>query len=533
MIGESRSAERRWNPRLRLRAALSGQRPGAMVLAITLAAAIVLWSSVTLYSEQLRFAVHAPQVHVAVVMATVIARLFGALVLSMFITERHGDRLLWVAVGLLVSGLGALAFQYKDLVLGSDHSPNAAAYESLLVWTTTATLFAVGLVPKSPPKLGRKTMLAILAVFGAAGLVLHEFGHLLPPLILEANTVADAAAGTLPYEATGWNWAVSIVPLALAVVATIGAASLYQRGALAGWLLVAMVLLSGSQLRAVFQPAAYSPVLTTADFLRLAFAAMIALGGILKLRRIAQEREALLVAEKETNRRLEELGVMKADFTAMIAHELNAPLSAVRNLSDMLSTEELSNTERRRVLDEIQAQTDSLNALVEDVRVSGSIERDDFDVKLRSTPLKELLDDAAVFFRTLPGERKLTITFEADEDTGLLADAGRVGQVLRNLLSNAARHSPESEGVEIRAVRLEKQVRIEVADRGCGIHPDDVARIFEKFGRGRDAAGRKVPGAGLGLYLSRRIARRHGGDLKLLSTSGEGSVFAFELEVVP
>ncbi|MBA3794298.1 MAG: HAMP domain-containing histidine kinase, partial [Rubrobacter sp.] len=240
-----------------------------------------------------------------------------------------------------------------------------------------------------------------------------------------------------------------------------------------------------------------------------------------------------LVAEKETNRRLEELGVMKADFTAMIAHELNAPLSAVRNLSDMLSTEELSNTERRRVLDEIQAQTDSLNALVEDVRVSGSIERDDFDVKLRSTPLKELLDDAAVFFRTLPGERKLTITFEADEDTGLLADAGRVGQVLRNLLSNAARHSPESEGVEIRAVRLEKQVRIEVADRGCGIHPDDVARIFEKFGRSRDDAGRKVPGAGLGLYLSRRIARRHGGDLKLLSTSGEGSVFAFELEVVP
>ncbi len=532
MIGDSRSAEGRWSAWLRLRAALSGQRPGAMALAVALAAAIVLWSSVTLYSEQLRFAVFAPQVHVAVVVATVIARLFGALVLSMFITERHGKRLLWVAVGLLVSGLGAMVFQYKDLALGSDRSPNMAAYESLLVWTATAALFAVGLTLRNPPELGRKSMLSILAAFGAMGLILHEFGHLLPPLILEAVTVADAA-NTLPYEATGWSWAVSIVPLALAVAATIGAASLHRHGALAGWLLVAMVLLSGSQLRAVFQPSAYSPVLTTADFLRLAFAAVIALGGILKLRRIAQEREALLAAEKETNRRLEELGVMKADFTAMVAHELNAPLSAVRNLSDMLATEELPDTERRRVLDEIQAQTDSLNALVEDVRVSGSIERDDFDVEIRPAPLMKLLDDAAAFSRTLPGGRSLTITLEADEGTLVLADAGRIGQVLRNLLSNAARHSPESEEVEIRAIRLDELIRIEVADRGCGIHPDDVARIFEKFGRGRDAAGRKVPGAGLGLYLSRRIARRHGGDLKLLSTSGEGSVFAFELEIVP
>ncbi len=508
-------------------AALYGLRPGVIALAVALALAILIWSSVTLYSGQLRFAVFAPQAHVAVVIATVIARLFGALVLSMFITERHGDRLLWVAAGLFVSGVGGFVFQYKDISFGSAHDPNVATYESLLVWTVTAALFVAGLVPKNPPRLTRNLMAGIAVGCIAAGFAVHEFGTFMPHL------VANPGVSSLAYEATGWNWAVSLVPLGLTAAATLGAASLYRRGNLAGWLLVAMVLLTGSQLRAVFQPTAYSTVITTADFLRLAFAAVVALGGILKLRRIAQEREALLAVEKETNRRLEELGVMKADFTAMVAHELNAPLSAVRNLSDMLSTEELSNTERRRVLDEIQAQTDSLNALVEDVRASGSLERDDFDVKLRPTPLRELLDAAATFSRTLPGERRLTISLEADGDTCLLADAGRIGQVLRNLLSNAARHSPESEEVEIRAIPAGGRVRVEVADGGCGIHPDDVARIFEKFGRGRDAAGRKVPGAGLGLYLSRRIARRHGGDLKLLSTSGEGSVFAFELEIAP
>ena len=73
---------------------------------------------------------------------------------------------------------------------------------------------------------------------------------------------------------------------------------------------------------------------------------------------------------------------------------------------------------------------------------------------------------------------------------------------------------------------------MEVADRGPGIHPDDVTRIFEKFGRGRDREGRKTPGVGLGLYLSRRIVRGHGAELTVRTRPGEGSVFGFELAVV-
>ncbi|MBA2690953.1 MAG: HAMP domain-containing histidine kinase [Rubrobacter sp.] len=519
----------RWSiaPR-RMASALGAMRPNALTLAAAILLAVVAWSSVTLFSEQLRFAVFAPQAHVAVVIATVIARLFGALVLSMFITERHGDRLLWVAAGLFVSGVGGFVFQYKDLSYSVAHTPSAAAYESLFVWTTTAALFVVGLVSKNPPKLTRNLMAAVLAVCLAAGYAIHEFGALLPPL------VADPEVSSLAYEATGWNWVVSMLPLGLAVAATYGAAVLYRRGNLAGWLLVAMALLTGSQLRAVFQPTAYSTVITTADFFRLAFAAVVALGGILKLRRIAQERETLLAAEKETNKRLEELGVMKADFTAMVAHELNGPLSAIRNLSDMLSCGELSNDERRRVLGEIQSQTESLKDLVEDVRTSGSVERDDFHVEMRPTPLDGILADAASFFRTLPGGRELIVASEVERNIHVLADAGRIGQVLRNLLSNAVKYTPDGEAVSLRVVEDTKDgkefVRIEVVDRGIGVYPGDFERIFEKFGRGRDASGGKVPGAGLGLYLSRRIVRRHGGELYLKATSGEGSVFAFELE---
>ncbi len=105
--------------------------------------------------------------------------------------------------------------------------------------------------------------------------------------------------------------------------------------------------------------------------------------------------------------------------------------------------------------------------------------------------------------------------------------------MLRNLLSNAAKYSPDGAPVELRTRpgTTPGHVRIEVADQGVGIHPDDAARIFEKFGRGRDRFGRKVAGVGLGLYLSRRILRAHGSDLTLDPAPEGGSIFSFELEV--
>ncbi len=104
--------------------------------------------------------------------------------------------------------------------------------------------------------------------------------------------------------------------------------------------------------------------------------------------------------------------------------------------------------------------------------------------------------------------------------------------MLRNLLTNAVKYSPGGTSIELRAVPDEAagRVRIEVIDHGPGIHPDDMERIFEKFGRGRDPEGRKVAGLGLGLYISRRILRAHGSDLTVKAAPSGGSVFSFDLK---
>ena len=149
-------------------------------------------------------------------------------------------------------------------------------------------------------------------------------------------------------------------------------------------------------------------------------------------------------------------------------------------------------------------------------------------------PLEDLLADAEVYASTLPGHHPIEVMVRGDLRAGVcvLADPERTGQVLRNLLSNAAKYSPEGMPIELRVIGMEGRVRIEVADHGQGIHPDDVPRILDKFGRGRDRERHKTPGVGLGLYLSRRIVRSHGSELTVRTRVGEGSVFGFELAVV-
>jgi signal transduction histidine kinase len=181
-----------------------------------------------------------------------------------------------------------------------------------------------------------------------------------------------------------------------------------------------------------------------------------------------------------------------------------------------------------------ERELDALTNLVRDVRAVAAVEREGFGIKARPLPLEELLADAEVYASTLPVHHPIEVMVRGDlrVEACVLADPERIGQVLRNLLSNAAKYSPEGTPIELRVIGKEGQVRVEIADQGWGIHPDDVPRIFEKFGRGRDRKGHhERPGVGLGLYLSQRIVRGHGSELTVQTGPGEGSVFGFELRV--
>jgi PAS domain S-box-containing protein len=252
-------------------------------------------------------------------------------------------------------------------------------------------------------------------------------------------------------------------------------------------------------------------------------------GQLIRRKQVEADRMALLAAEREHVRHLRELAVLKADFTALVAHELVSPLAALRSLVELLGTGRLSPDEQARSLATVRTELRLLTALVADVQLAASLEQDDFTVRPRSVPLADLLAEATAFVRALPGEHPVLTTGNV---TGQVwADPERIGQVLRNLLANAAKYAPAGTPIELRATRRGEYVRLEIADQGPGIPPEDRARIFEKFWRRREHQRRGAPGLGLGLYVSRRLCRAHGTDLTVHSAPGQGTTFAFTLQL--
>jgi signal transduction histidine kinase len=513
---------------------------GSLLVAAALAVLVVAWAAWNLWSGGEGFALLVPDGVVGgEEAASALARLFAALVLGLFLADTLGWRARWVALGLVVLGLGHLVFGYLEPMVQADPPElNESLYEAFVTQTLACALFAVGLYPGRPSRILVWIATAVPAALVAGYVVLFEFNDAeewMPALSRVANPEKTPALGSPLTWLTPWHWVLSALPLGLAVAAVVWAFWQGRRGLLRGWLLFAVVLLAGSVLHDYLWPSAYGGgLLTTADALSLAFAVVVAVGGISELRRVASERATLLATERERAARLDELNALRSDFSAMVAHELENPIAAVRKLNEMLCAQGEDSGVREYATGATERELDALANLVSDVRTVAAVEREGFAIEARRLPLEKLLTDAEAYARTLPADQPFRQVREdgPEVEGSVLADPERIGQVLRNLLSNAAKYSPEGSPIELRVIGKKGRVRLEVADRGPGIHPDDVKRIFEKFGRGRDREGRKTPGVGLGLYLSRRIVRGHGSELTVRTRPGGGSVFGFDLAMV-
>lgn len=247
-------------------------------------------------------------------------------------------------------------------------------------------------------------------------------------------------------------------------------------------------------------------------------------------KRLQAERDALLADVQETLRQANKLAQLKADFTAMIAHEVGSPIAAVAAMVDLLEHDGLTPEKRAQITATIRSEIQLLQRLVDDVQSAASMDSGSFSVHMKPVPVTTLLSQVTAAAQTYLVHHDFRV--EAAVDTSVLADCERIGQVLRNLLGNAAKYTPAGTAVTLRARPGNGRVHIDVIDEGPGIPPADMEHIFTKFGRGRDATGKRLPGMGLGLYLSRRIVEKHDSVLFATSEPGTGTTFSFDLKDV-
>lgn len=238
------------------------------------------------------------------------------------------------------------------------------------------------------------------------------------------------------------------------------------------------------------------------------------------------ERERLHAEQTRLADRLRAASEAKSDFIASMSHELRTPLSAILGFSDLMRNEPQQG-DRRLVPDEwiehIHRSGGHLLALINDVLDLAKVEAGRLELEPVPFDLRSVVTETIAGLRPLAERKRLRLTSEVAVER-LVADRGRVRQVLYNLLSNAIKFTPEGGSVSVEASAGEGGVRMTVADSGPGIAPDDQAAVFEEFRQLGDATARGE-GTGLGLALTRRLVEAHGGRMELSSVPGEGSRF--------
>jgi adenylate cyclase len=248
---------------------------------------------------------------------------------------------------------------------------------------------------------------------------------------------------------------------------------------------------------------------------------------------VLQDITELRRAEEE-NRQLELASEHKSQFLASMSHELRTPLNAIIGLTEMI----VSNSVKfgaEKVLEPLQRVNRAgthLLGLINQVLDLSKIEAGKLELNPQTVQLAPLIDEVIGTARQLAEQNKNRLTAEAPDDLGsLTVDPMRLRQILLNLLSNACKFTKQGE-VKLKARRVvdgRDWVELAVADSGIGMTPEQQGKLFEEFSQADATTAQRFGGTGLGLALSRKLARMMGGDVTVASEPGKGSVFTVRL----
>ena len=261
----------------------------------------------------------------------------------------------------------------------------------------------------------------------------------------------------------------------------------------------------------------------------------------------AQERQnnfnnelKIQIAEKtkdlqNANRRLQSLNELKDEFIAVTSHELRSPLTSVRGYLSFLVEEQMINQipkEAKDYLIRVYDNVEVLNNLINNILDVSRIEMGRIELHIKPVDIVELIKDIIKNLSFQAHERKLSIHFinKLQKDSLMVnVDSVRIRQVLRNILDNAVKFSPEGKDITVEIDIKGIGLQISVIDQGMGIKKSEIFDVFEKFKQGTNSQSQYRGGAGLGLFIAKRIIEMHNGMIWAESEINKGTTFRIQL----
>jgi two-component system, OmpR family, phosphate regulon sensor histidine kinase PhoR len=231
-------------------------------------------------------------------------------------------------------------------------------------------------------------------------------------------------------------------------------------------------------------------------------------GGVIVLRDVTAEMKAIQARD---------------DLVASVSHELRTPLTSILGYLELALDDERLDPGTRHMLEVTSKNADRLLALVADLLMAASNAKNLLMLEFEPSDVSSIVLDAVESARPAADEREISFDVAPMPPVLLNADAFRLRQVVDNLLSNAVKYNVASGRISVTLQTTDAGAELRISDTGRGMTPDEQTRLFDRFYRADSVRGSSVHGTGLGLNISRDIMRKHGGDLRLESTFGEGT----------
>jgi signal transduction histidine kinase len=242
------------------------------------------------------------------------------------------------------------------------------------------------------------------------------------------------------------------------------------------------------------------------------------------------EQKLKLLRMKMDKKRLETQIKFKADFTAMLVHEMRTPLTSIMGFADMLKAGRRK-MDTNKVGDIISGSSRKMLNLINDMLDISKFEAGRMKLSRTNHPLLLIVREITDFMQPLAEAKQLQLDCLWDNEKELSVDTEKVGQVLTNFISNAIKFSPENGKITVKIKRVTREGKefqeLSVEDEGPGVPADRQPYLFDKYSQLQ--SDRAIKGTGLGLAVSRLIVESHGGKIGYRATTAGGSCFYFTL----
>ncbi len=224
---------------------------------------------------------------------------------------------------------------------------------------------------------------------------------------------------------------------------------------------------------------------------------------------------------------------MKNDFVLTVSHELRTPVTVVKGFAEMLTAQRKSlNTRQFEAAEVIAESAGQLQKMINDLLDLARSDAGKLRIEPEATAVRPLAKRIGRQMRPNFENKDQRFTVSVEKDLpDIEADAGRIGQVLANLLTNANKYAPEGAQVRLAATKVGDEVEFAVSDDGPGLDEDQLEHVFDRFWRADSSESQSVGGTGLGLAIAKSLVELHGGAISATSSPGEGATFRFVLPI--